>query len=80
MTGSSLIAQQVAGWLGVAPGAAPAQLGVAHIDPVAAMEQQLQTQMQQTESMEALKRPSNAVTLVGAAVITFGLLVQSQKK
>ena len=80
MSGTSLIAQQAINWLGVAPGAPAQQLGVANIDPVVAQEQYLQTRMQQTESMESLKRPSNVLTLIGTAVLTFGLLASKSRK
>jgi len=74
MTGSSLIAQQAINWLGVAPGSAPTQLGAVNVDPVLAQEQHLQTRMQQTESMEAVKRPSNLLVLLGTAVLTYACL------
>lgn len=74
-TGTSFVAQQAANWLGVTPGASPTQLGAVAVDPVVAQEQYLQTRMQQTESMEAVKRPSNALVLLGSAVLTYVCLV-----
>jgi len=72
-SGTSYIAQQAANWLGMSQSAAaaPTQLGAVNVDPVVAQEQHIQQRMQQVQSMEAIKRPSNVLVLGLGVVLTY---------